>query len=157
MKNFISIILIVFVANTMVKAQCGVNRKEIMDKYCKGELLKSNEIRRDIEFTYVLSKGYNYSIYLLNPNGKVPDFDINLMKENWGIYDQKTNLESKCIAFYNYETKMDYEENYKVINFKTAKTGIYIIDIDFDEDNDNPCVLYAISLKRNINQDTQIN
>lgn len=147
MNKIISILLLVFTAN-IVSAQCGVNADEIQNKYCEGKFLKSREFREDTEFTYVLSSETSYFVYLLNAQGKVPDFEINLMRPNGEVYDiEKLNKNEKP-PFYSYESKIDFVENYKVFRFKTNKTGIYKLKIDFDEDDENPCILWAMYFNR---------
>lgn len=135
MNKLINIILLVFVTNTMATAQCGVNGREIIDKYCEGEFLKSKELRKDAVFFYVLSKDTDYFVYLLNPNGEFPKVKI-------------LNSRRKRPAYYTYKKRTDKEGNYRVIKFKLPKTGIYLFEIDFPETDENPCILLAMSLKR---------
>ena len=106
MKKLISLILLVLAVNAAATAQCGVNAKELVDKYCEGKILLSKEIKRDIVLSYVFSKGTDYFFYLLNPNNELPDLEIKNSKEGKPDY-------------YSYEMKVDYVNNYAIIKFNS--------------------------------------
>ena len=58
----------------MTSAQCGINYKEILQKYCKGEYLKHQELNNGFgaKVSRILEKDSKYAIYLLNPDISVP-------------------------------------------------------------------------------------
>jgi len=133
MKKIISILIILLLFQAMASAQCGINYKEILQKYCKGEYLKHQELNNGsgAKVSMILEKDSRYAIYLLNPDISVPALKFE---------DYSASL------FKDFKTEFNQQENYSAYLFTAAETGEYYFSLDFGTE-EKACILMAIYLQ----------
>ena len=133
MKKIINILIILFLFQGMVSAQCGINYQEFLQKYCKGEYLKHQELNNGYgaKVSMILEKDSRYAIYLLNPDISLPE--LKMEGDTAGL-------------FKDYETAFNQEENFSVYIFTATETGEYYFSLDFGTE-EKACVLMAIYLQ----------
>lgn len=121
------------VLQAMVSAQCGINHKAILDKYCKGEYLKHQELNNEsgANASMILEKDSRYAIYLLNPNSSIPSLKLEGISGN---------------TIKDYVTEFNQKENYSTYLFTATETGKYNISLDFGTKKE-ACILLAIYLQ----------
>lgn len=128
MKKIIFVLLIAIVTKVSVFAQCDVDFKNIYKKYCKGDgiylkhYVMENNTKTNHQF--VLKKGNEYEIYLLNPSKSLPQFKLE------GDYKYLVSNFNK-------------DDNYTFYRFIANSDGKFNVDLKFE--NDEPaCVLMVI-------------
>jgi hypothetical protein len=133
MKKIINILIILLLFQAMASAQCGINCKEILQKYCKGEYLKHQELnnRSGAKVSMILEKDSRYAIYLLNPDISLPE--LKMESDTAGL-------------FKDFETILNQGENQAVYIFTATETGEYYFSLDFGTD-EKACILMAIYLQ----------
>jgi len=133
MKKAVNIFIIILVLQANALAQCGINYKKILDKYCEGEYLIHQELdnKSDASASLILEKDNRYAVYLLNPSHSIPSFKL----EGYGK-----------LPFKDFETKYNQEENYSTYIFTVNETGEYYFSLDFGTE-EKACVLMAIYLQ----------
>jgi hypothetical protein len=133
MKKIIIIFSLVLGFQAGATAQCGINYKEILARYCEGEYLKHQELNNEsgAAASLILEKDNRYAIYLLNPNFSVPSL-------KWeGVNDN---------SFKDYSTEFHPEENFSSHIFTATETGEYHFSLDFGDEK-KACILMAIYLQ----------
>lgn len=130
MKKITGLFITIFILNSVLSAQCTVNYKEILEKYCDGVYLEHFELENTAENSVdmVLKANNKYTVYLLNSTHPITNF--------------KLSCKSK-IPVRNIETKYNREENYMSCFINITETQIYSFNIDFGTKKDG-CVLFAI-------------
>jgi hypothetical protein len=133
MKKLISICLALFTLHLTSFAQCGINQKELRDKYCKGSYLVHSELTNSSPTVQIaLKEGNKYAIYLLNPSHPVNRFTM------LDSHNERVTLESR------------QNPDYTVYTFAPQTSDTYIFSVDFDTDKD-ACVLWTIYLQNSNN------
>jgi hypothetical protein len=133
MKKIVSISLALFLFQLAGFTQCGINQKELRDKYCKGSYLVHSELTNSSPTVQIaLKKENNYAIYLLNPSQPVTRFTM--LNSN----NEKVALESR------------QKQDYTVYSFAPQASDTYIFSVDFNTDKD-ACVLWTIYLQNGNN------
>lgn len=113
--------------------QCGINQKELRDKYCRGAYLVHSELYNSSPSVEIaLKEGNIYAIYLLNSSRPISSFK---MSDSQG---KKIALESR------------HKPNYSVYTFAARVSDTYIFSVDFGTDKD-ACVLWTIYLQNENN------
>jgi hypothetical protein len=117
----------------MASAQCGINYKEILQKYCRGDYLKHHELnnRSGAKVSMILEKDSRYAIYLLNPDKSVPILRL--------VGDSASLIK-------DFETKFNQKENYSAYLFTAIETREYHFSLDFGTE-EKACILMAIYLQ----------
>lgn len=110
-------------------SQCGINKTQVLKENCKGIYLHDKVVKgtNDGNMSLVLTEGENYSFYLLNSKGLMPDFYV------YDVNKNPISLESVAI-----------NENI-VYYFTPQKTGKYDLKFGFKNEQ-KTCCLFAIYL-----------
>lgn len=135
--NTMKTIILMFVSLAFVQAaaltQCGVNHKELLDKYCSGVYLQHQELdnARDRKVTFLLKEGDRYALYFLNPSKMLPEFMLR---------------GSKTTEVMDVVSKVNKKDNISFYSFIANETGEYVLSYNFGT-NEDACVLMAIYLQ----------
>ena len=139
MKRIISFCIVVVTFQVAAFTQCGVNYKEMLEKYCSGVYLQHQELDNSSngKVSFMFKEGDRYAIYLLNPSKQLPDFNVT------------GNPESALKEVVSHVNRKDNIASYI---FTAGVTGEYELTYNF-KTKENACVLMAIYLQnRNLFQ-----
>jgi hypothetical protein len=133
MKNLISSCVLIIVFQVVAFPQCGVDYKELLDKYCNGVYLQHQELLNGAssKITFILKKDNRYAIYMLNPSRQLPEFSF------------AGNKASDLKDFYS---KVNKEDKTSIYVFTAGKSGEYNFTYMYHT-KENACVLMAIYLQ----------
>jgi hypothetical protein len=133
MKKIINLLIILLLFQAVAAAQCGISYKEFLQKYCKGEYLKHQELDNGsgAKVSMILEKDSRYAIYLLNPDISLPE--LKMEGDTAGLLK-------------DFETIWNQEENFSVYIFTATETGDYYFSLDFGTE-EKACILMAIYLQ----------
>lgn len=126
MKKLIVICMFLFAFQITAFCQCGINQKEVREKYCTGTYLVHSELDNsspDVEIA--LKKGNNYSIYLLNADHTIKNFSMTDSR------NQVVSLEEGIFA------------EYSVYRFVPQISDTYKFKVDFGTE-EKACVLWTV-------------
>jgi len=136
MKKIMGICMGLIAFQIAAFTQCGVNHRELLDKYCNGVYLHHQELGNvpNGKITLLLKKDDRYAIYLLNPSRMLPDFDL---------------AGSKSAELKDVVSQVNRTEKISTYIFTAGESGEYDFNYSFNSSED-ACVLMAIYLQ-NIN------
>jgi len=133
MKKLISICLAVITLQITGFAQCGINQKELREKYCTGSYLVHSELTNSSPTVQIaLKEGNKYAIYLLNSSQPINRFTM-------------LNSQNETVAL---ESRQN--PDYTVYSFAPQVSDTYIFSVDFAT-NKEACVLWTIYLQNSNN------
>jgi hypothetical protein len=122
MKNISPVLLLAFLLiSKFLSAQC--NMDDLADK-CATQIsdfkyIKSFDTDTKKEFEYVFSKDHSYLLAICDQAAAKGKMEVNL-------YDRNHKL---VATNYNKQTKKSYPS----INYKCSATGVYYIEVTFDD------------------------
>jgi hypothetical protein len=126
MKELILTCIIAFVCQSFSYTQCGINQKELRDKYCTGTYLVHSELDNSSpDVKIALKKGNRYAIYLFNSNQRIKDFSMTDSR------NKTVSLESRVL------------KDYSVYRLTPEVSDTYEFRVDFGTDK-YACVLWTI-------------
>jgi hypothetical protein len=133
MKRIIAISLFFFTFGYSFYAQCGINYKELLNKYCNGVYFQHQEFNRILgkEISFLFKKDNRYALYLLNPDKAFPDYTL------------QTNGKSKIS---DVVTTVNKKEKVLTYIFTAGENGEYTFSYNFGTSGES-CVLLAIYLQ----------
>jgi len=133
MKKFISICLALSAIHLTGFSQCGINQKELRDKYCKGSYLVHSELTGSSPTVQIaLKEGNKYAIYLLNASQPVNGFTM------LDSHNERVVLETR------------QNPDYTVYTFAPKTSDTYTFSVDFAAGRD-ACVLWTVYLQNDNN------
>ncbi len=133
MKKIIILCIIALAFDTASLSQCGINQKELREKYCRGTYLVHSEVyNTSPEVEIALKKGNKYAFYLLNADQKIKNF---ILTDRYN----KTVLPDSGIF-----------PEYSVYSIIPQTSDTYRFHVDFETDKD-ACVLWAVYLQNENN------
>ena len=133
MKNLLCICIIIVAFQAAAFTQCGVNYKEMMEKYCTGVYLQHQELgnTNSRKVSFMFKEGDRYAIYLLNPSKMLPEYTL---------------AGSKPSALQEVISNVNKKEKFSSYVFTAGETGEYELSYNFGTKED-VCVLMAIYLQ----------
>ncbi len=137
MKKIISTCAVIITFQVVAFTQCGINHKELLDKYCNGVYLQHQELDNTTngKITFMLKKDDRYAIYLLNPSKILPEYTLTGSSESV-IKDIVSNENKK--------------EKISTYVFTAGENGEYYFSYRFNT-KEKACVLMAVYLQ-NLNK-----
>ncbi len=133
MKKIIILCIIALAFDTASLSQCGINQKELREKYCRGTYLVHSEVyNTSPEVEIALKKGNKYAFYLLNADQKIKNF---ILSDRYN----KTVLPDSGIF-----------PSYSVYSLIPQTSDTYRFHVNFETDKD-ACVLWAVYLQNENN------
>lgn len=129
MKTIIITFIILFTIPDNTFTQCGIDQKELREKYCMGSYLVHSVLYSSSpKVEIALKEGNNYAIYLFNQIHPVLGFRL-------------TDSRNKVISL-----SSRHYENYSVYTLAPLVSDTYTFSVDFGTWKDG-CVLWAIYLQ----------
>lgn len=128
--SILSLLIILFCSH--LDAQCSINYKGLLDKYCNGVYLYHKELNNPSakEIFFLFKKGNRYAIYLLNPSGQLPEFAPS----------------GSVTKFKDVVTHINKQEKVMSYAFTAGEDGKYTFSYDFKTTGE-ACVLLAMYLQ----------
>jgi hypothetical protein len=133
MKKIICICIATITFQILAFPQCGINYKELLDKYCNGVYLQHQELDNasNGKITFIFKKDDRYAIYLLNPSRMLPEYSL---------------IGSSETALKDVVSKENKKEKISTYIFTAGETGKYNFSYRFNTKED-ACVLMAVYLQ----------
>ncbi|HEX2394162.1 MAG TPA: hypothetical protein VHI78_02390, partial [Bacteroidales bacterium] len=133
MKTILCLLITIAAFQLAAFSQCGVNHKELLDKYCTGVYLQHQELDNasNGKVSFLFKEGDRYALYFLNPSKKLPEFML---------------TGSKATALKDVVRNVNRRDNISLFAFTADETGEYELSYKFGT-NEDACVLMAIYLQ----------